>query len=59
MIEQCKHTWASNSGKGGKPEFKKNSQMSNDPLMHVRCEECGARTWLTEQQWVELNGQCN
>ena len=47
-MEDCKHVWVSNSGMGDKPIFTKNSQMGPVPLMHVRCEKCGCRTWLTE-----------
>jgi hypothetical protein len=47
----CKCSWVANSGKGGKPEFTLNRQMSSKPLMHVKCEKCGARTWLNEYQW--------
>lgn len=51
MNEECNHVWVSNSGKGGEPEFKVNLQLSTAPLMHVMCEKCGARTWMTEGQW--------
>jgi len=54
LNENCNHIWISNSGLGGHPEFKKNSQMSSEPLMHVLCENCGARTWFTEDQWNRL-----
>lgn len=47
----CKHYWIPNSGRGGEPEFKPNTQMSQEPLMHVKCEKCGARTWFTATQW--------
>lgn len=47
----CNHVWVSNSGQGGEPEFRLNRHMSDKPLMHVRCSECGCRTWLTREQW--------
>jgi len=43
--------WVSNSGLGGKPDFRPNSQMSWAPLMHVMCSVCGNRTWFTPPQW--------
>lgn len=47
----CNHIWITNSGRGGKADFKKNSQMSVFPTMHVMCSKCKARTWFTEAQW--------
>lgn len=47
----CPHYWIPNSGLGGDPEFRLNRQMSTEPLMHVMCEKCKCRTWLTEKQW--------
>lgn len=52
-MSDCNCLWIANSGRGGKPEFRPNRQMSNHPLMHVKCSLCGARTWLTEGQWNE------
>lgn len=53
-MSECKHTWISNSGAGGAPDFRPNRMMSPDPLMHVKCGKCNARTWLTETQWRAL-----
>lgn len=50
-VNDCDHIWLANSGKGGEPEFRLNRQLSSEPLMHVLCAECNARTWLTEAQW--------
>lgn len=50
---ECKHKWIANSGSGGEPEFRPNRQMSPEPLMHVTCEKCNARTWMTAAQWEE------
>jgi len=50
----CNHIWITNSGDGGEPDFRKNSQMGREPLMHVQCEKCNARTWFTEKQWKQL-----
>lgn len=36
---------------GGEPEFRPAPQMSAAPLMHVKCQKCGDRTWFTEEQW--------
>lgn len=47
----CDHIWLTNSGRGGEPEFRSNSQMGPEPTMHVICTECRARTWFTEKQW--------
>ena len=49
--DECTHVWITNSGRGGGPEFKLNSQMSTEPLVYALCGICGARTWLTEAQW--------
>lgn len=46
---QCAHVWTANSGKGGEPSF--NIRMGGDPVMHVRCNHCGTRTFLTREQW--------
>lgn len=50
---ECKHKWIANSGRGGKPEFRPNRQMSTELLMHVTCETCNVRTWMTAAQWEE------
>lgn len=59
MNEQtiCDHLWVSNSGQGGEPVFKMNRQMSTFPVMHVKCKECGSRTWVNNSQWIlmEIN----
>lgn len=49
----CDHVWVSNSGKGGMPEFRRNRQMSYTPTMHVMCNRCKGRTWLTNDSWNE------
>lgn len=38
----------------GEPVFKMNRQLSHLPLAHVRCCDCGCRTWFTEEQWLAL-----
>ena len=53
MIEPHLHDWVSNSGMGGSPVFTLSSATSDHPTMNVRCSECNARTWLTENQWLE------
>jgi hypothetical protein len=50
----CEHYWIPNSGQGGEPVFRPNRQMSVEPIMHVRCELCGERTWFTEKQWNNI-----
>jgi hypothetical protein len=50
-MTDCNHKWIANSGNGGPPEFKPNRTMGCEPLVHVQCEACGARTWMTEEQW--------
>ena len=54
-MTDCNHFWHSNSGRGGMAVFRRNRQMSAEPLMHVRCSECNARTWLTKEQWENAN----
>jgi hypothetical protein len=54
-MNECAHYWIPNSGQGGVPDFRVNRQMSPAPIMHVRCSECGARTWFTEKQWREIS----
>ena len=51
---ECSHIWISNSGAGGLPRWRMNRQLSNEPLMNVRCSECNARTWMTNDQWNDL-----
>lgn len=53
MIE-CNHKWISNSGEGGEPEFRLNPQIAHEPVMHIECERCGARTWVTKVQWYAI-----
>ena len=50
-MSECDHKWVANSGNGGEPVFKVNLTMSSQPLMHVKCSSCGARTWMTEYRW--------
>lgn len=51
--EMCQHNWVANSGRGGVPDFRRNRMMHpTEPLMHVQCSRCNARTWLTEPQWL-------
>lgn len=52
-MNDCEHVWIANSGAGGAPVFRKAPHFSSQPVMHVRCERCGDRTWKTEQQWFE------
>ncbi len=54
MTDECVHVWVANAGDGGEPVFRPNRHMSADPLMHVCCEECNARTWFTREQWEWL-----
>lgn len=54
MNDECQHVWIANSGQGGKPDFRMNRHMSSEPLMHVKCDRCNARTWLTEGQWYAM-----
>lgn len=50
----CVHQWVSNSGKGGEPDFRANRQAWSGVKMHVRCSECGGRTWLSPDAWEAL-----
>lgn len=51
-MSECNHIWIANSGKGGEPQFKKNSQIGSIPTMHVKCSDCGCRTWLSQAAWT-------
>ncbi|MGP1675945.1 MAG: hypothetical protein ACTS6J_02175 [Burkholderiales bacterium] len=53
QAEECAHKWIANSGRGGEPDFRMNRQMSPEPLMHVMCKQCSARTWVTAEQWKQ------
>lgn len=50
----CNHIWIANSGQGGEPRF--NIRMTGDIhyVMHVRCCECGTRSFFSEKQWFAL-----
>lgn len=50
----CVHEWVANSGAGGTPRFTPNRQMSTEPVMHVACARCNARTWMTALQWASI-----
>lgn len=54
-MDEHAHSWIANSGRGGEPVYKTSPNGPRAPLtMHVRCDSCGARTWLTRQQWEAL-----
>lgn len=54
----CKHRWVANSGNGGIPHFRYAPMMhATENIMHVKCSQCGARTWFTVSQWNELTGE--
>ena len=46
-MSDCAHKYSTNSGRGGKPEFRR---VYNALLNQVRCVRCGERTWLNQQQ---------
>lgn len=46
---KCDHTWISNSGAGGAPVFRVYD--SGPKRMHVKCEHCNSRAWMTEDEW--------
>jgi hypothetical protein len=46
-MSTCNHKYSTNTGRGGKPEFK---PMNGLMVNHVWCIHCGERTWLTESQ---------
>lgn len=46
IVSECNHKWIANSGQGGEPSFK-----GRDSLMHVKCEKCNGRTWMTQMMW--------
>jgi len=51
MKKECDHIWVSNSGQGGTPDYRLNRQMGQEPVMHIKCSKCDARTWVTKAQW--------
>ena len=51
-MENCKHEWVANTGRGGQPVFRGTSQ-----VMHVLCKLCGDRTWMSEWQWGTLSNK--
>ena len=53
---KCEHRWITNSGKGGAPVFRLNTQMGRNPIMHTQCLICGDRTWFTSDQWDSRMG---
>lgn len=53
-VVKCDHLWIANSGKGGQPDFKVIAGMSLFPLMHVQCEKCNDRTFLTKKNWFSI-----
>ena len=54
-MDKCDHYWIPNSGNGGEPEYKLNSTLRLDePVMHVKCSQCGCRTWFTKKQWHSI-----
>jgi len=44
------HDWTPARKANGALDYRMNRQMSNQPLINVRCE-CGARTWFTKSNW--------
>lgn len=48
----CEHVWLANSGRGGEPDFRLNRMMWFGEKMHVLCEVCGCRTWLSPEEWL-------
>ena len=51
-MSECKQKWVANSGKGGEPQFTLNKQMGSIPSMHVKCDCCGCRTWISKATWI-------
>lgn len=46
-MSECKHKYSTNSGRGGKPDFR---AMDGVMVNHVWCVHCGERTWLDREQ---------
>ena len=54
-MKECEHNWIPQVG--DKPDFRVNRQMSAVPIASVKCDKgCGARTWLTENQYLKRTG---
>lgn len=51
---ECDHYWVGRTRPDGQWDFRMNRQMCPEPLMHVTCSKCNARTWFTEKQWAEI-----
>lgn len=56
-MDECKHTWISNSGQGGKAVFKPIGLGPNIRAMHVKCSICNCRTWLSKEEWLDYEKQ--
>jgi hypothetical protein len=60
-MDEHTHSWIANSGRGGEPAYKPGPNGPRAPhVMHVRCDGCGARTWLTRAEWevhIELHSK--
>lgn len=53
-MENCRHIWvSSDEDENGEAMFSK-SPFGPEPVTHVCCSECNARTWLTKEQWFAL-----
>lgn len=51
-MSDCKHEWVVIGG--GEPEYKVNKSSSvrtDEPVVQVECKHCGARTWLTKEEF--------
>jgi len=52
---ECDHIWQpTNASENGDLDFRLNRQMSPEPMAHVGCDGCNARTWMTVEQWDAL-----
>jgi len=51
MTEPCKHEWVPEDKEN---PFRVNKMLGGGLLAYVICEKCGARTWLTEEQYAAL-----
>ena len=51
MSENIEHSWRPNRKPDGSLDFRMNRQLSNKPILLVRCDMTGARTWFTREQW--------
>ena len=52
--KNVEYSWRPNRRDDGSLDFRMNRQLSDVPLLTVRCDMTGARTWMTKEQWDDV-----